>query len=391
MRIGIIADDLTGACDTAVQFVETGWRTELQLRPAKSAAQVVAITTDSRNRSESEAVQAVKEAVEELRKTGISRIFKKVDSTLRGHLSAEIEALSAAWSRDATMVVCPAFPAMGRTVRGGELRVDGLPVSETAASRDPLHPVCNSHIPSIVGGSQLAYEPAESIETLAERIRRARPIVVVDAATDAELLKLAHAIAALGNDVVPVGSAGLARQLAIAWTPDRAPRAAVVVMITSMHPMAERQTAALAEAGARICTPTGRDLVEDDEWRRWSSRIVDAYGARHGTVVLTPPATRHSEWPASLVPLRLARLAADLIASNRIAGLVTVGGDGARALLDAIGASGIALRRELSPGVPLGAVVGGPMEGLLVVTKAGAFGSDTTLTRAVEAVQQESR
>jgi uncharacterized protein YgbK (DUF1537 family) len=48
IRVGIIADDLTGAADTAVQFVRAGWETELQLRPGACAAQVIALTTESR-------------------------------------------------------------------------------------------------------------------------------------------------------------------------------------------------------------------------------------------------------------------------------------------------------------------------------------------------------
>src|SRR5207244_983357 len=92
IRVGIIADDLTGAGDTAVQFVRAGWKTELQLRPRESAADVIAVTTDSRGRSERDAAEAVSTAVTRLRSLHVTRIYKKIDSTLRGHVRAEVQA-----------------------------------------------------------------------------------------------------------------------------------------------------------------------------------------------------------------------------------------------------------------------------------------------------------
>src|SRR4029453_2998255 len=97
-RIGIIADDLTGAGDTAVQFVRAGWDTELQLRPSATRASVIAVTTDSR---------AHNAPVTRLRKTGITHLYKKIDSTLRGQVRSEIHATVESWTPHATAIVCP--------------------------------------------------------------------------------------------------------------------------------------------------------------------------------------------------------------------------------------------------------------------------------------------
>src|SRR5262249_61903269 len=105
----------------------------------------------------------------------------KVDSTIRGHLRAEIQALSSSWSPNATIVVCPAFPAAGRTVTRGELRVDEVPVSETAAGSDPVNPVRTNHLPALVQVDRIEKKSDESIDSLASRIRRAHPIAVSDA------------------------------------------------------------------------------------------------------------------------------------------------------------------------------------------------------------------
>jgi uncharacterized protein YgbK (DUF1537 family) len=70
-----------------------------------------------------------------------------------------------------------------------------------------------------------------------------------------------------------------------------------------------------------------------------------------------------------------------------ISGVVVTGGDGARALVEALDASAINLRDEVVTGVPIGTLVGGPATGLTIVTKAGGFGDDNALVRAVESVR----
>src|SRR5262245_23419881 len=111
MRICILADDLTGACDTAVQFVREGWRTEVQVRPRQTHAEVIAVNTSSRALTPAGAATAVRDAVGQLRTAGITRLYKKIDSTLRGQIGAELEAALDCWSPAAFAIVCPAFPA----------------------------------------------------------------------------------------------------------------------------------------------------------------------------------------------------------------------------------------------------------------------------------------
>jgi uncharacterized protein YgbK (DUF1537 family) len=121
MRCAVIADDLTGACDSAVQFAARGLRTVVALEGPVDA-DVVAYSTDSRDRP-LPTMPAVA--------TG-SLIFKKIDSTLRGNTRAEILAALDAYGFD-TAVVNPAFPEMGRIVENGWLRVT------TDPSFAPIH------------------------------------------------------------------------------------------------------------------------------------------------------------------------------------------------------------------------------------------------------------
>lgn len=147
-EIAIIADDLTGAGDSAVQFVRCGWETQLYVGGSKEAfsqtgiqADVVSINSNSRALSAKAAANAVASEIRTLKEHGVRHLFKKVDSTLRGPFAAEIDAARQYWHKNAVAVVCPAFPATGRTVEAGVLLVNGVPVTETSAGSDPVTPV----------------------------------------------------------------------------------------------------------------------------------------------------------------------------------------------------------------------------------------------------------
>src|SRR5215212_758473 len=107
MICAVIADDLTGACDSAVQFANVGLRTIVSL-DGEADADVVAYSTESRSWSKLQlAMPSIPPAC--------PLIFKKIDSTLRGNPRAEILAALDAYGLD-TAIVNPAFPEMGRVV-----------------------------------------------------------------------------------------------------------------------------------------------------------------------------------------------------------------------------------------------------------------------------------
>ncbi len=395
--IAIVADDLTGSGDTAVQFVRAGWQTQLSVGRAAQAladpcvaqAEVIAVTTHSRALTAQDAARVVSQDVSALREAGIKRLYKKVDSTLRGPFLAEIDAARRAWREDAIAVVCPAFPATGRSLRDGILYVDGKPVTETSAASDPVTPVTESHLPTLLSSAHLRQIPAESPMELAARIEAAGEIVVVDAETAEEMETLARAIAALEERAVPVGSGGLAAPLARIWAGSEA-QGAVVVVITSQHSSARAQADSLRVAGAHVWAPEVRTLAEPQAWNLYVEEVLA--GARqtepNATWVLLAPEGGHPGLDSDAVAARLGFLAARLITEHTAVGVVATGGDGASAVLDALGAGGIALVDEVTGGVPLGTLTGGAAAGLPVVTKAGGFGSPDVLTRAVKAVRE---
>jgi uncharacterized protein YgbK (DUF1537 family) len=155
MLVGIIADDLTGACDAAVHFRSAGLRTEVSLSLCVPDADVVAFSTDSRDVRPEEVRRRIG-AVAAVMHPEI--VFKKIDSVLRGRPGLEI-AISLDAFRCDCAVITPAYPEVGRVVRGGvlegpapvlvreRLREDGLDLSRCHV----LDAATNSDLEGIAG------------------------------------------------------------------------------------------------------------------------------------------------------------------------------------------------------------------------------------------------
>src|SRR5919106_3839061 len=213
MLIAVIADDLTGAADTGVQFVRAGYRTAVFFRATEvieDNLDAVVFDTDSRAMPAGFAAKRVVDAAHAAR--GARIVYKKLDSTLRGNVAAELAAALGGARRD-RVIVAPAFPAAGRTTVGGIQRVHGVPVDETEMVNDPHTPVGEAHIPSLLAEA-FSSVGALSVEDLADPdlVRRAlqdHECVVADAERDADLEALVRAVPDPAR-VLWAGSAGLA-------------------------------------------------------------------------------------------------------------------------------------------------------------------------------------
>src|SRR5215212_4169118 len=191
MLIAVIADDLTGAADAGVQLVHAGYRTAVVFREEEVVADdldAVSFDTDSRTMPAGFAAKRVLEAARAAPEARI--VYKKLDSTLRGNVAAELAAALGGARRDLA-VVAPAFPAAGRTTVAGTQRVHGVPVDETEMANDPHTPVRVAHVPSLLADA-FSSVGVLSVDDLAdpEDVRRAlkdNECVVSDAARDADL------------------------------------------------------------------------------------------------------------------------------------------------------------------------------------------------------------
>jgi uncharacterized protein YgbK (DUF1537 family) len=312
--------------------------------PAGGSVHVVDLNTRSRPERAARAVSKRAFAARGARRAGI--LYKKVDSTLKGHIAAELAAARRSLGNRA-VIFTPAFPAQRRVVRDARLVVNGRP-----SSGDLRALLSKAGLPA-------AHLERATAADLRAAIAVGARAIVCDAATDRDLDRIARAALELRPRPLFIGSAGLARALArtLPKRPAtargrRAERRPVVTVVGSASPVSARQAKALARDPDSILVqiawthvPTARDI----------------------------PAVR-----------RLGRAVAE--AAPRVHYVLT-GGETARAVLDARGISGYRLLGEVEPGVPFG-MAG---DGTLICTKAGAFGRPATLARCVARLKREMR
>src|SRR4051794_154480 len=181
LRAAVVADDLTGAADSGVQLARAGYRTAVAFHgaalPGDGGLDAVVADTDSRAADPGSARERVRDAVRRL--AGASIVLKKIDSTLRGPVAAEIGAALQASGRRVA-IVAPAFPAAGRSTVHGVQLVDGEPVHRTSFAVDPVTPVREAYLPRLLAGEGLGPAPvvrAGDTRGLAQALEAARSVV----------------------------------------------------------------------------------------------------------------------------------------------------------------------------------------------------------------------
>jgi 4-hydroxythreonine-4-phosphate dehydrogenase len=288
------------------------------------------------------------------------------------------------------VIAAPAFPALGRTTHAGRVFVEGVPLERTEMWRKSGM----TGPPDIAGqlracGLQVAGADLEAVRS--ESLPRAEA-VVCDADREEDLRHVADAGARVDASVIWVGSGGLARHLPPALKLQPAaesarrfvPRAGPVLALVGSR------SAVAREQARELCAEPGIECIEVAPDALFSERDVPE--ARRALeqgrdLVLIIAAGDEVDLSHSLrLATALGRLAAPLV--GRAAGAIATGGDIARALLAALGATGVWLAGEVEPGVPIGITDTEPP--LSVVTKAGAFGDRSTLKRCRAALGARS-
>lgn len=238
--IGIVADDLTGANDTALQFFIKGSNTEIIFDTDENIQNhpnvgTFALTTESRNIDAKEAAQKVWEGAKKLKENlSVEYFYKKIDSTLRGNIAVETLAMLDAIGFDAA-VIAPAFIREGRITIGGYQLLKGVPIERTDAARDSYAPIYDSYIPDILKKqvNESFYDSIATIQLnvvakgagpittkLNELVSGGKKLIVIDAVSAIDLEQVVLAISKSQYNILPVGSAGLANALGNVWLPE---------------------------------------------------------------------------------------------------------------------------------------------------------------------------
>jgi len=418
----VIADDLTGACDTGAQFAGQGIPTLVTMEfdrafdPTEDEYSVIVADTESRHLSAVEAAVRVETVVKRARETGVDHFYKKTDSTLRGNIGAELQALLRA-SGNRTLAFAPAFPRLGRFTRGGHQYVGDQLLRETAFANDPLDPVTDSFIPAII--RRQSNIPIRIIGRTADEAlidEQGQRIVVFDAESDDDLrwvgerLKRERLLGALA------GSAGFAAclpellELRTRAQPnlDCPARPEQMLAINgSLNEVSLRQAVSAEACGfAVVHLPPELLIVEDIARSEAVSQIianVAGYDAQGRDVMLRTAARREdageyerqgerlglSHRQLSLrIAENVAKLIGEILAQTQFGLLTVFGGDTLAAIVRAMGWRGLLPRREILPGVILSEAAGGTKK-MSLITKAGGFGPEDVLRQIKDQLRKK--
>lgn len=416
----VIADDFTGANDAGVGLSRYGARVNVLFgglgAHTLDQADAWAVNTESRALPAPEAARRVAQMVYQWRAlTDGGWIYKKIDSTLRGNLGAEIEAALTA-SGATLAIIAPATPAMGRQMLDGNCVLHGVALEHTEFASDPSTPVLTSSIADIIkqqsalplaGLNLPAVRAADLAQRLQDLAAQGQRLVVLDSESDEDLRCITKALLALPFRPLLVGSAGLIEMLAQRLCFQRVDP--LLAIVGSMSETAQRQIAhALDQSRITLVDIDVLQAFADHHTlfnARWVTQVTSVLAAGRHCVVRTCRdagqrqhieafCLRHAVSRQELgekICQMLGQLVQQILTQQPIGGLYLTGGDVAIAVAHALGATGFQLRGQIADCVPYGRLLNSAAGNIPVMTKAGGFGSETTLVAVIRFIEEKLR
>jgi uncharacterized protein YgbK (DUF1537 family) len=381
--LGILADDLTGACDAAAAFACRVGPVRVILDPRRGNPGVrktalVVLNTQSRLLSPFRSRRRVARVARSLR--GKAVVYKKTDSVLRGPAGAELQAMARLFPRHSLLLI-PAIPEMGKTTRDGRLYERGIPAHQTAYGRDPVSPLATNDIRQIIGLSgRVAFEApdTENQEDIARAVQRAL---------------------ARGN-VILAGSLGLADELArcvraVPPCPQMAPRPAsapgstggaprrTLILSGSLYPTARSQLSFAASAFGEEVLDVRTGLDDHELLLRCRGKNVALLQVDMGE--------GRTRTEAARVLARLFRTVRLFIRSFAPDAVGIIGGETAFRILRLLGTTELRVEGREEPGLTYGVLADGELCGCAFATKGGSVGSPDACVRMVACMARQGK
>ncbi|WP_422073463.1 3-oxo-tetronate kinase [Tranquillimonas rosea] len=414
MKLGCIGDDFTGSSDLANVLAKEGMRvtqfTGVPRGPAPADIDAGVVALKSRTIPADEAVQLSLEALDWLRAQGCEQIFFKYcstfDSTPEGNIGPVIDALLDRLGTE-TAIVCPAFPATGRSVYQGHLFVNDRLLSDSGMENHPLTPMTDADIRRVLARqtrrgvghvpASTVFEGAEAIgDAVAAEAGAGRPLVVVDAIRDADLRQIGRAARDLslvtgGSGValgLPANHLGTDRAVppSESWTGLSGPAA---LLAGSASRMTRAQIARWADGNP------AREITADDVMQ---DRVTPDTAAAEalsceGTMLLYSSADPETvkdaqdrygrEVVAGRLEAFFAATARKLVEGG-VTRLVTAGGETSGAVVEGLDITTLRIGPEIAPGVPAVAAEG---RELVLALKSGNFGDEDFFATALATLE----
>lgn len=426
LKTVIIADDLTGANDTGAILAQNGFCVGTVLKKDQISNftdfDTLCISTDSRAMNHGDAYEAIMDTARLFPKDDSILYSKRIDSTLRGNVGAEIASILDYLGKEYTAVVVASFPRSGRTCIGDILLVGGLPLQITEVSHDPINPMSNSRVTDIikeqtdypvgyVGLEKVAGSSIELKQVLEQKMEKNR-IVVVDARTEKDIEAIAACCAISEKKIVAVDPGAFTAALADYKFNRRKYIAhkSILCAIGSVSELTRQQITYLKKHENPYVVKMNTRMFFEEETRKSEiirvAEEIENNCEKYQLLVITTAESKgdlvdFSEIENAKKMTRrectqiITSTLADTVArvlgetGDTIGGLYASGGDVSVAVSERLNASGFDVRDEVIPLAIYSKIIGGKMSGMPIVTKGGLIGQEDTLLRCIDYLKSE--
>lgn len=425
-RCLLIADDLTGGADAGAKFAKKDLRTLLIPSLTKKRIlfrdyisqdiDVLVINTDSRGKSPEEAHRLIIDLLTEYEEETFPMLYKKIDSTLRGNIGSEIDALLEK-TKKLLCFIAPSYPEQNRTLVGGIMIVGEKPLALTEVARRTSFPIQESHVYKIlqsqsknrVGWIDLTHV-ASSIEGLRKAVQneidKGNRLIIFDAVSRQDLKNIVEVGFLFERKPLFVGSAGLAEEVAqklslskkeFSPKPIESFRNMFIISGTASS-VTHQQLDHLEKKGIpsyelplRFILEEGSEIREERE--RISEKIANSL-SKGVCIFKTPKQMVNRGESRDKITKILATVALEALQKSHISpmslALLMSGGETAQHIINGLKPDEIEIEGELLEGIVKAHLRGGDWDGGTIVTKAGAFGKEDALKGILEILMHPS-
>ncbi len=414
-KLLIVADDFTGANDTGVQFSKKHLRSIVitnkdHINRSLKDCDVLVVDTESRSDDRETAYKKTYETGKIARGRNIKYIYKKLDSTFRGNIGAEISGLMDSLQIQHAIIV-PAFPSYGRVTKNGKVYVNGILLAETEFSEDPKTPVRESYIPKIIAQQTdkkvavIEYKDVLAgkehlIRKVQQHIDNGTHMIVIDAQEKEDLDLIASAVTAVKEQVIFAGSTGFAEYLPKYFDLKKQGESNIVIA-GSVSEVTRRQIAYASENLSLTLIDVDIEKLFSKKRDQEGKRIINIIkeSARKGeNIILRTAASKDtvdrsfeqgqkyglSKFKVSeTIASFLGEIARYIVQETDIKGILLTGGDTAIKAAQGLNISGTIIQDEIIPGVPYGYFAGEEFKDIKIVTKAGGFGNEDAILQVL--------
>ena len=419
----VIADDLTGSNATCSLFKKIGLRAASILKlqgDINYDVDVISYSTASRGLDKEEAYNKVSEAIKILKNKDVLVYNKRIDSTLRGNIGTEINAMLDNLEDDRIAIVVPAYPDSGRIVVNKTMLVNGVLLENSDAGKDPKTPIKTSCVESLIQKgikysstyftlSDIEQPIEEIVKKIQEAIKKSR-VLIFDAVNNEDIIKISKAIIHSDIDIVTVDPGPFTLYYSKELQKKNHLEKKILMVIGSVTATTKKQIEyILQEEDIFLVKMKVEDFFEKETCLKEIERVI-AYikkGIASYDLFLVTTSPIGDEKKADLQKLaenlnttveEISKIIANTLTetivkilkeTQKFEGIYSSGGDITIALLEKLKAIGVEIREEVIPLAAYGRLIGGDFPNLKLVSKGGMVGDEKTIKLCLHKIKND--